>query len=126
MVVKLSQLYMDARRTLSQKEDQQTASMMARSLLCHVTGKSKEQLLADFDDYVTEKESAELSAAVWRVLTGTPLAYVIGEWDFYGMTLHVDKSVLIPRDDTCFWTSHPESLICVPVPAASVLLLPTG
>ena len=99
--MKLSQLYLDARKELSHKEDPQTASLMARNLLCHITGKSQEQLIADFDTYATEKESAELSSAVWRVLTGTPLAYVIGEWDFYGMTLHVDKSVLIPRDDTC-------------------------
>lgn len=101
MVVKLSQLYLDARRDLSQKEDPQTASIMARSILCHITGKSKEQLIADFDTYATEKENAEIATAVWRVLTGTPLAYVIGEWDFYGMTLHINNSVLIPRDDTC-------------------------
>ena len=101
MVVKLSQLYLDARRDLSQKEDPQTASIMARSILCHITGKSKEQLIADFDTYATEKENAEIATAVWRVLTGTPLASVIGEWDFYGMTLHINNSVLIPRDDTC-------------------------
>ena len=98
MVIKLSQLYLDARKELSRKEDLQTASLMARNLLCYVTGKTQERLIAT---YATEKESAEMSAAVWRVLTGTPLAYVIGQWDFYGMTLHVDKSVLIPRDDTC-------------------------
>ena len=101
MVIKLSQLYLDARKELSRKEDLQTAGLMARNLLCHITGKTPEQLIADFDTYASEKESAEMSTAVWRVLTGTPLAYVIGEWDFYGMTLHVDKSVLIPRDDTC-------------------------
>ena len=101
MVIKLSQLYLDARKELSRKEDIQTASLMARNLLCHILGKSQEQLIADFDTYATEQERAQMSAAVCRVLTGTPLAYVIGEWDFYGMTLHVDKSVLIPRDDTC-------------------------
>ena len=39
--------------------------------------------------------------AVARVLTGEPLAYVLGEWDFYGMTLQINNHVLIPRDDTC-------------------------
>jgi release factor glutamine methyltransferase len=34
-------------------------------------------------------------------LAGEPLAYVLGEWEFYGMTLYVDENVLIPRDDTC-------------------------
>jgi len=42
-----------------------------------------------------------MEAAVNRVLGGEPLAYVLGQWDFYGMTLHVEPCVLIPRDDTC-------------------------
>ena len=35
-----------------------------------------------------------------RCLYGEPLAYILGEWDFYGLTFQVDKSVLIPRADT--------------------------
>ena len=101
MVKKLSQLYLEARQEFSRKEDKQTASLMARNLLCHLTGKTQEQLLADFEAYASEKVCAEMSMAVWRVLGGEPLAYVLGEWDFYGMTLQVNKSVLIPRDDTC-------------------------
>ena len=42
-----------------------------------------------------------VDAAVARLVTGEPLAYVLGEWDFYGLRLQVDKNVLIPRDDTC-------------------------
>lgn len=101
MVKKLSQLYLEARQEFADKEDKQTASLMARNLLCHITGKTQEQLVADFDVCASEKVCAEMSMAVWRVLSGEPLAYVIGQWDFYGMTLQVDKSVLIPRDDTC-------------------------
>jgi release factor glutamine methyltransferase len=32
---------------------------------------------------------------------GEPLAYILGEWEFYGLKLHVTPDVLIPRDDTC-------------------------
>lgn len=35
-----------------------------------------------------------------KCLDGEPLAYILGEWDFYGLTFHIDKSVLIPRSDT--------------------------
>ena len=35
-----------------------------------------------------------------RCLDGEPLAYILGEWDFYGLTFRVDRSVLIPRADT--------------------------
>ena len=39
--------------------------------------------------------------AVDRLLKDEPLAYILGEWSFYGLNLYVDKNVLIPRDDTC-------------------------
>lgn len=35
-----------------------------------------------------------------RCLDGEPLAYILGEWDFYGLTFQLDRSVLIPRSDT--------------------------
>lgn len=35
-----------------------------------------------------------------RRLKGEPLAYVLGQWEFYGLTLTVTPDVLIPRDDT--------------------------
>ena len=38
---------------------------------------------------------------VRRLLDGEPLAYVLGEWEFYGLPLRVTPDVLIPRDDTC-------------------------
>ena len=42
-----------------------------------------------------------MSRAVRRLLDGEPLAYVLGEWEFYGLPLRVTPDVLIPRDDTC-------------------------
>ena len=47
----------------------------------------------------------QVDDAVGRLLKGEPLAYVLEEWDFYGMRLHVTKDVLIPRDDTCAVTA---------------------
>lgn len=101
MVKTISQLYLDARRILSQQNDRETASLYARNLLCHVTQKTPEQLLADMQMYASEGVCVQMEAAVARVASGEPIAYVLGQWDFYGMTLQVDKNVLIPRDDTC-------------------------
>ena len=42
----------------------------------------------------------ELDALLERRLRGEPLAYIIGQWDFYGITLEVNADVLIPRADT--------------------------
>ena len=83
------------------QEDAQTAGMLARNLLCHVTGKTNEQIIAQREMYAGEKACNEMNAAVERVLNGEPLAYVLGQWEFYGLPLHITKDVLIPRDDTC-------------------------
>ncbi len=101
MVKTISDLYLEARRAFMEKEDAQYASLLARNLLCHITGKTQEQILADRGLYVDDAVCNEMSALVARILSGEPLAYVLGEWEFYGLKLRVDKNVLIPRDDTC-------------------------
>lgn len=101
MVKKLSDLYLEARHTLMTREDAQTAGLMARNLLAHITGKTQEQVIADREMYAGDAVCNAMEQAVDRVLKDEPLAYILGQWDFYGMTLFVDENVLIPRDDTC-------------------------
>ena len=105
MVKKLSELYLDARRALMASEDQQSASLLARNLLCHFSGKTQEQFLAEREMYASEAVCKAVEDAVHSVLEGEPLAYILGEWDFYGMRLHISRDVLIPRDDTCAVTA---------------------
>ena len=105
MVKRLSELYLDARKAIMQNEDPQSASLMARNLICHFTGKTQEQLLADRENYVGEDICAKVDEAVQRLMDGEPLAYILQEWDFYGMRLQVNPNVLIPRDDTCAVTA---------------------
>ena len=44
-----------------------------------------------------EQSAREL---VKRHLAGEPVAYLIGEWEFYGLPLDISPAVLIPRPDT--------------------------
>ena len=101
MVKTYGQLYLDARKALLGAESADTASFIARQLLCHVSGKSHQKLLEDREVYASESISHELDALLSRALKGEPLAYLLGQWEFYGLTLNVDPRVLIPRDDTC-------------------------
>lgn len=101
MVKTLSDLYLDARKRLMQQEDPQTAGKMARELACFITGKTPEQFLTDRQMYVGDTQCAQMEQYVTRLLDGEPIAYILQEWDFYGMRLFVNKHVLIPRDDTC-------------------------
>lgn len=101
MVKKYSQLYLEARRSFMEQEEEQFASQLARSLLSYVSGKTNEQIVAQREMYAPEAVCDAMEDAVRRVMAGEPLAYILGEWSFYGMTLYVNPSVLIPRDDTC-------------------------
>jgi release factor glutamine methyltransferase len=43
---------------------------------------------------------AALRRGLARVAAGEPVQYVLGEWDFRGLTLTVDRRALIPRPET--------------------------
>ena len=101
MVKTISELYLETRRALMAQEDAQTAGRIARDLLCHITGKTQEQIIAGRDLYVQEETCMQAARMVARLLSGEPLAYVLGKWEFYGMQLNITPRVLIPRDDTC-------------------------
>lgn len=93
-------LYLEARKALMAQEDSQTAAYMARQLVCQFSGKTMEQILADAALYAPETVALRMEDGVRRLLEGEPLAYVLGEWEFYGLPLYVSQDVLIPRDDT--------------------------
>ena len=99
MVKKYAELYLDARRALLPTEGQ-FASNVARELICAASGKTAEQLISDRDLYASEEICELAQSFVRRRVAGEPMPYILGEWDFYGMTLTVTPDVLIPRDDT--------------------------
>lgn len=101
MVRRYADLYLDTKRALLSREEPEDAVFLARNLICHYSGKSREALLADGSETVPEAVCQAVEQGVSRLLSGEPLAYVLGQWDFYGMTLKVTPEVLIPRDDTC-------------------------
>ena len=101
MVKTYSQLYLECRKALRAQEDDEIASFWARNLLTHFTGKPFEKLMTSMELYVGEEICAAMADATRRLLAGEPLAYILGEWEFYGLDLYVSPSVLIPRDDTC-------------------------
>ena len=84
-----------------QTEEMQYSGMLARQILCFASGKTHEQILADSQMYASEEICNTMQVLTDRVIAGEPLAYILGEWEFYGLKLHVDRNVLIPRDDTC-------------------------
>ena len=99
MAVTYNNLYLDLRTKL-RRSDIEEATQAAREMVCSASGKTKEELLRDGALYAppeTERAAYELAQ---RHLNGEPVAYLIGEWEFYGLPLDISPSVLIPRPDT--------------------------
>ncbi len=92
-------LYLDTRHRL-RKAGIESAQLEARELLCYATGKSREDFFRDSILYAPRPVEQQLEELLSRRLDGEPVAYIIGEWNFYGMTLDIDHTVLIPRPDT--------------------------
>ncbi len=101
MVKTLSELYQQTRKALLAKEDPQTAGFYARNLVCHFSGRTPEQFLSDQGIYASEETCGAVWTAVNRLLADEPIAYILGQWEFFGLQLQVNPHVLIPRDDTC-------------------------
>ena len=92
-------LYLDARQTL-RRAGIEGAQLEARELVCHAAGKSREQFYRDMALYAPDPVEGKLKALLARRLAGEPVAYLIGEWEFYGLPLDITPDVLIPRLDT--------------------------
>ena len=101
MVKKYSDLYREARQTLiNAGEEPREAGVLARQMLAFISGKNNAQLIADSEKYAQDDVIERMDAAIARLAAGEPMAYVMGEWEFYGLNLIVTPDVLIPRDDT--------------------------
>ena len=90
----------DATQRLSQANPNENAKIDALVLLQHVTGRSRTQILAFEETQIDEKMSADLTALLARRLKGEPIAYILGEKEFWSLPLNVSEDTLIPRPDT--------------------------
>ncbi len=72
----------------------------ARALLAAVLRTSRENLIAHPELPVDAPAQQTYEALVARRLTGEPLAYLLGEKEFYGRPFRVTPDVLVPRPDT--------------------------
>ena len=72
----------------------------AQVLLGHVLGASRAWLSGHGEDKAEQSAAAEFRDLVERRRFGEPIAYLVGEREFYGLGFRVTPDVLIPRADT--------------------------
>jgi len=99
MAVTYNDLYLNVRQRL-RESGVEAATLEARELVCFGTGKSREELTRDSRLYASPQREEQVRRLLERRLAGEPVAYLIGEWEFYGLPLDISRDVLIPRPDT--------------------------
>ena len=99
MAITYNDLYLEVRRQL-RESGVEASTLEARELVCFGTGKSREELTRDSRLYASPEREAQVRRLVERRMAGEPVAYLIGEWEFYGLPLDISQDVLIPRADT--------------------------
>jgi release factor glutamine methyltransferase len=77
-----------------------SARLDALLLLAHATGWSKIELLAHPERAVEPPGSDLFATLLARRIAHEPIAYILGEREFYGRTFRVDRRALIPRPET--------------------------
>lgn len=76
------------------------ARLEAQVLIAHALGCTRMQLYTGFDRPLAEPELAAIRGLIKRRLGGEPLAYLVGEQEFWSRSFAVTPDVLIPRSDT--------------------------
>lgn len=77
-----------------------TAGLDAQLLLCKVLAKNRSYLFTWPERELSSEQYTEFRNLVNQRLQGTPVAYLLGYREFWGMELAVSAATLIPRPDT--------------------------
>jgi release factor glutamine methyltransferase len=96
-----------------------SAQLDVELLLCHALNYTRAQLIAHRDESMPESDFPELLA---RRLKREPIAYILGEWEFYSLPLAIRPPTLVPRPET----EHLVELALELLPKTDVRILEIG
>lgn len=77
-----------------------TPRLEAEILLAHALQVSRTHLYAYADRQLSAQEVVQFRGLVAQRLLGKPVAYLVGEKEFWSLKLHVTEATLIPRPET--------------------------
>lgn len=101
-----------------------TARLDAEVLLSHVLDRPRSWLYTWPETHLTPEQATHFEQLLTRRQSGVPVAYLVGEREFWSLPLKVNDSTLIPRPDTEVLVECAIALL--DLNTASVLDLGTG
>ncbi len=93
----LNELYISSVEKLHVIEN---CSTDVRIIIKKVMSFSETDFLMNKNLELSEESISLIESMVEKRLSGIPVQYIIGEWDFFGVTYKVNENVLIPRPET--------------------------
>jgi release factor glutamine methyltransferase len=88
----------DARTRLASVSEQ--PALEAQLLLAHGINKPRAWVIAHPEAMISGDQAIELCVLLEERLAGEPLPYLLGHWEFFGLSFKVTPDVLIPRPET--------------------------
>ncbi|MFO0573321.1 MAG: HemK/PrmC family methyltransferase [Polyangia bacterium] len=116
-VLTWTQQHFAARRIPSPRLD-------AELLLAHCLGKPRVALYTHYDQPLEPSELERFRGLIRRRVAGEPVAYLIGQKEFYGLPLRVSAAVLIPRPETEHLVEEALRLLAALAPPARLEAVP--
>ena len=98
----------------------------AQLLLGNAMGRPRSWLLAHGEQTLEPAQADCFAALCARRADGEPVAYLLGEKEFHGLTLRVNHSVLVPRPETETLVDWALELLAAGPPRPAVADLGTG
>ena len=106
------------------KKGVESARLNAELLIGHALGLKRMQLYLQFERVLAESELERIRPLVKRRSLREPLQYILGETEWSGLRLKVDRRALIPRPETEFLIE--KIVASLPVCPTKILDLGTG
>lgn len=97
-VILAASKYLDSK--LSKNSVGYDAHYETRVILAHILGKDISYTYSHDDRILTDLEFSQFESWIKVRASGVPLAYLLESCDFWDLTLYINKSVLVPRNDT--------------------------
>lgn len=103
-MITISQALNQSVETLQKSSD--TPNLDSQILLASTLEKPRAWVISHSEEKLSKFENARFQAGIISLVEGTPLPYIIGKWEFFGLEFFITPDTLIPRPETELMVEH--------------------